>query len=82
MKKLLLLSILALMVAACTSTDTTTDRLSRQGDVDWYQDIGEPDSDYWWVNEYEDEQSDQAINLGEANASPFLFVKLGKEKNY
>lgn len=59
MKKLMILSILSLFIVACASTETTTeDKLSREAGTQWWREIGEPDSEYWWIAEYEDEQSD------------------------
>lgn len=62
MKKILLLTLIIMALAACTSTEekdmATVDKLSRDSDAQWWQEIGEPDSDYWWINEYEDEQSE------------------------
>ncbi|GLI55417.1 hypothetical protein PM10SUCC1_09310 [Propionigenium maris DSM 9537] len=58
MKKLLF-SLILLILAACTSTEEkNVERMTREGDPQWWQEIGEPDSEYWWVNEYEDEQSE------------------------
>ena len=55
MKKILF-SLILLILAACTSTEEkNVERMTREGNPQWWQEIGEPDSEYWWSDEYEDE---------------------------
>lgn len=37
-----------------------TKEVSREAvkEVNWWEQAGDPDSDYWWINEYVDEQSE------------------------
>ncbi|UUV20123.1 hypothetical protein NRK67_17120 (plasmid) [Fusobacteria bacterium ZRK30] len=59
MKKILLLLLLSfLTLAAYSSTEEKNiEREVKDGNPQWWKEIGETDSEYWWVNEYQDEDS-------------------------
>ena len=58
MKKILLFTMMILLLGACTSTKEPDDmnKLSRGSmEEEWWQQAGDPNSEYWWVSGYEDE---------------------------
>lgn len=48
-----------LLLTACTSTEEkTTTQMNRGDGSGWWQELGEADSDYWWITEYDEDMSE------------------------
>ncbi len=65
MKKILLFSMMVILLSACTSMkeEQEMDKMSRVNTEEaWWQQAGDPNSEYWWVSGYEDETGSDSDN--------------------
>ena len=59
MKKIMMITMMVLLLTACTSTEEkTTTQISRGDGSGWWQELGEADTDYWWITEYDENMSE------------------------